>query len=122
MDGAVSREEAEARWRLDLEEAEASSRQTWPGDITAGLSAFERLTLVTEILMPVWNELALKFEETHQQDQPARQTAGDGRGDDDRIGGQDEETEELGVTRSIRSSWPLPQPATGGSGRTWGRD
>ena len=47
MDGAVSREEAAARWRLDLEDAEASGRQTWPGDITAGMSDFERLTLVT---------------------------------------------------------------------------
>ena len=30
MDGAVTREAAAARWRLDLEEAEAISRQTWP--------------------------------------------------------------------------------------------
>ena len=72
MDGAVTREEAAARWRLDLEDAEASSRQTWPRDITAGMSEFERLTLITEILMPVRNELALESEETHQPAQAAR--------------------------------------------------
>ena len=59
MDGAVTKEEAAARWRLDLEDAEAGSRQTWPEDITAAMSEFERLTLITEILMPVRNELAL---------------------------------------------------------------
>ena len=68
MDGAVTREEAVVRWRLDLEDAEASSRQTWPGDITAGMSEFERLTLITEILMSVRNELALAFDEMHQRD------------------------------------------------------
>ena len=76
MDGAVTREEAAARWRLDLEDAEASSRQTWPGDITAGMSEFERLTLITEILMSVRNELALAFDEMHQRDQPAQATSG----------------------------------------------
>ena len=45
MDGAVTREEAATRWRRNLEAAEASSRQTWLGDITAGMSEFERLTL-----------------------------------------------------------------------------
>ena len=98
MDGAVTREEAAARWRLDLEDAEASSRQTWPGDITAGMSEFERLTLITEILMSVRNELALAFEETHQRDQPARQPTGDSHGDDGGSGDQ-EETGETGVNQ-----------------------
>ena len=92
MDGAVTREEAAARWRLDLEDTEASSQQIWSGDITAGMSEFERLTLVTEILVPVRNELALEFEEAHQRDQPARQPIGDNHADDDRIIGQEEET------------------------------
>ena len=99
MDGAVTKEEAAARWRLDLEDAEASSRQTWPRDITNVMSEFERLTLITEILMPVRNELALEFEETHQRDQPARQPSGDSHGDDDRTIDQEEETEELGVNQ-----------------------
>ena len=99
MDGAVTREEAAARWRLDLEDAEASSQQTWPGEITAGMSEFERLTLITEILMPVRNELALEFEETQQRDQPSQQPAGDSRGDDDRTIDQEEETGELGANR-----------------------
>ena len=94
MDGAVTREEAAARWRLDLEDAEASSRRTWLGEITAGMSEFERLTLITEILMPVRNELALEFEETHQQDQPT----GDSHGDDDGTIDQ-EETGESGVNQ-----------------------
>ena len=98
MDGAVTREEAAARWRLDLEDAEAGSRQTWPGDITAGMSEFERLTLITEILMPVRNELALAFEETHQRDQPAHRPNGDSHGDDGGSGGQ-EETGETGVNQ-----------------------
>ena len=89
MDSAVTREEAAARWRRDLEEAEAWSEQTWPRDITAGMSEFERLTLVTEILMPVRNELALEFEEPHR---PARQPGGDSNGDGDRTGYQEEET------------------------------
>ena len=98
MDGAVTREEAAARWRLDLEDAEASSRQTWPGDITTGMSEFERLTLITEILMSVRNELALAFEETHQRDQPAQQPNGDSHGDDGGTGDQ-EETGETGVNQ-----------------------
>ena len=95
MDGAVTREEAAARWRLDLEEAEASSRQSWPGDITAGMSEFERLTLITEILMPVRNELALEFGETHQQDQPT----GDSHGDDDGTIDQEKDAGESGVNQ-----------------------
>ena len=79
MDGAVTREEAAARWRRDLEEAEASSRQSWPRDATAGMSEFEWLTLVTEILMPVRNELKLEVAETRRADsQPARGRHGDG--------------------------------------------
>ena len=99
MDGAVTREEAAARWLLDLEDAEASSQQTWPGEITAGMSEFERLTLITEILMPVRNELALEFEETQQRDQPSQQPAGDSHGDDDRTIDQEEETGELGANQ-----------------------
>ena len=99
MEGAVTREEAAARWRLDLGGAAASSRQTWPGDVTAGMSEFEWFTLVTEILMPVRNELVLEFEETQQRDQPARESSGDSHGDDDRIIGQEEETGETGVNR-----------------------
>ena len=122
MDGEVTREEAAARWRLDLGGAAASSRQTWPGDVTAGMSEFEWFTLVTEILMPVRNELVLEFEETQQRDQPARESSGDSHGDDDRMIGQEEETGRPASTGSIRSSWPLRRPATGGSRRTWGRD
>ena len=99
MDGAVTREEATARWRLDLEDAEASSRQTWPWDITAGMSGFERLTLITENLMPVRNELAPEFEETRQWDRPARQPSGDSHGDDGGTGEQEEGTEEFGVNQ-----------------------
>ena len=99
MDGAVTREEAAARWRQDLDNAETSSRQTWLGDITAGMSEFERLTLITEILMPVRNELALKFEETHQQDQPAPLPTGDSHGDSDSTGDLEEETGEIGVNQ-----------------------
>ena len=94
MDGAVTKEAAVARWRRDLEEAEAHSLETWHRDITAGFSEFEWLTLVTEILMPVRNEYPLDFEEARQ---PARQSAADSRGD----GGEsiDEEfgTEGLGL-------------------------
>ena len=54
MDGAIAKEEAAARWQRDLEEAEADSRQSWPMDITARMSEFERLTLITEILMSVF--------------------------------------------------------------------
>ena len=99
MDGAVTREEAAAQWRLDLEDAEASSQQTWLGEITAGMSEFERLTLITEILMPVRNELALEFEEAHQRDQPSQQPIGDSHGDNDRTGDPEEETGELGVNQ-----------------------
>ena len=99
MDGAVTRQEAAAQWRLDLEDAEASSRQTWPEDITAGMSEFERLTLITEILMPVRNEHALESEETHQQDRPAQQPSGDSQGDDDRTGDQEEETGDISVNQ-----------------------
>ena len=99
MDGAVKREEAAARWRLDLEDAEANSRQTWPRDITNVMSEFEWLTLVMEILMPVRNELALEFEETRQQDQPAEQPSGGSHDDDDRTGDQVEETGETGVNQ-----------------------
>ena len=98
MDGAVTGEEAAARWGLDLEDAEAGSRQTWPGDITAGMSEFERLTLITEILTPVRNELALEFEEGHRRDQPAQQPNGDSHGDDGGSGDQ-EETGETGVNQ-----------------------
>ena len=122
MDGAVTREEAAARRRLDLEDAEASSRQTWPRDITAGMSEFERLTLITEILMPVRNELALEVEETHQRDQPARQPTGGSHADEDRTIDKRTTPEGPASTRSIRSFWPPPQPATGGSTRTWRRD
>ena len=99
MDGAVTREETAARWRLDLEDAETSSRQTWPRDITAGMSEFERLTLIAEILMPVRNELALEFEDVHQRDQPARRPTGDSHGDGGGTGDQEEDTEELGVNQ-----------------------
>ena len=95
MYGTVTREEAAARWLLDLEDAETSSRQTWPVDITAGMSEFERLTLIAEILMPVRNELALEFGETHQQDQPTGDSNGDGGG----TGDQEEDAEELGVNQ-----------------------
>ncbi len=99
MDGAVTREEAAARWRRDLEEAETISLESWPRDITAGMSEFEWLTLVTEILMPVRNELALEFEETQQRDRPDRQPAGDSHGDNDRAIGQDEDTGGPGVNQ-----------------------
>ena len=89
MDGAVTRQEPAARWRSDLEDAEASSQQTWPQGVTAGMSEFERLTLITETLMPVRNELNLEFEEADRRDQSARHPTGDTDGDDDRtvIGG-----------------------------------
>ena len=97
MDGVVKREEAAARWRLDLEDAEANRRQTWPGDITAGMSEFERFTLITEILMPVRNELTLEFEETHRRYEPASHDPVGNYGDDDRTLDQEEETGELGI-------------------------
>lgn len=89
MDSMVTREEAAARWRLDLADAAADSRQAWPGAITARMSEFERLTLVTEILLPVCNDLV---PETGETDRTAQQKGDDG-GDID----QDEETEEPGV-------------------------
>ena len=91
MDSAVTvtEEEAAARWRQDLEDADGSSRQTWPRDITAGMSEFERLTLITEILMLVWNEFALESGETHQ---PVGQPTGDSHGDDHRTIDKVEET------------------------------
>ena len=89
---AVTGEEAAARWRRDLEDAEADNRQSWPPDITARMSEFERLTLLIEILMPVRNELALAFEDTQQRDRPA----GDSHGDGDGTGGE-EDAEDPGV-------------------------
>ena len=96
MDGEMAREEAAARWRKDLEVAEARSRHTWPQGVTAGMSEFERLTLITEILMPVRNELALEFEETQR---PARQPSGDSHNDGVGAGDQQEEAGEIGVNR-----------------------
>ena len=99
MEGAVRREEAAARWRLDLEDAEARSRQTWPLDIAGGMSEFEWLTLITEILMPVRNEHALGFEETHRRYEPAPHDPVDSNGDDDRTIDQEEDAGELGVNQ-----------------------
>ncbi len=99
MDGPVTREEAAARWRRDLQDAEAGSRQSWPVGFTVRLSEFERLTLITEILMPVRNELALEVDDTQRRDQPARQSSRDSHGDDDRTIGQEEDTGELGVNQ-----------------------
>ena len=79
---AITRAAAATRWRRDLEGAEAGSRESWPVDITAGMSEFERLTLVTEILMP-------ELEETRQRDRPAWQPTDD----------QEEDTEELNVNQ-----------------------
>ena len=93
MDGALTKEEAAARWRLDLGEAEADSRHAWPENLTAGMSEFERLTLITEILLMVRNELALEFEEALQLTQ---QPSGDSHGDDDSNTGEEDET---GVNR-----------------------
>ena len=87
MDSAVTREEAAARWRRDLEQAEASDEHTWPGDITAGMSEFERLTLVTEILTPVRNELMPEAGETRH---PDSRPAGDSGGDDGGTGGEED--------------------------------
>ena len=91
MDNAVTREAAAARWRRDLEQAEASDEHTWPVDITVGMSEFERLTLVTEILMPVRNELMPEAGETRQ---PDSQPAGDSGGT-----GGEEGAEDPGVNR-----------------------
>ena len=96
MDGAVTREEAAALWRRDLEEAEASSRQTWHRGTTAGMSEFEWLTLITEFLAPVRNELALEFQETRRRyDSGCHDPAGGHGGS----GGREEESEEAGVNR-----------------------
>ena len=86
---AITRAAAATRWRRDLEGAEAGSRETWAVDITAGMSEFERLTLVTEILMPVQGELMPELEETRQRDRPAWQPTDD----------QEEGTEELNVNQ-----------------------
>ena len=67
MDGALTKEEAAARWRRHLEAAEAGSRQTWPRDVTAGMSEFEWLTLAAEILDPVLGGLALALEEEAEE-------------------------------------------------------
>ena len=94
MDGAVTREEVAARWRLDLAGAEANSRQSWPQDITTRMSEFEQLTLITEILMPVRNELALEVEDTQQREQPTGDSHGDGGGT-----GDEEDAGVLGVNQ-----------------------
>ena len=99
MDGAATQEEAAARWRLELEDAEAGSRQSWPQDVTARISEFEWLTLITEILMPVGNEIKLEFDETQQQEQTIGQPIGDSHGDDERTIGQEEQTGALGVNQ-----------------------
>ena len=91
MDGTVIKEEAATRWRRDLEEAEADSRRSWPIDVTARMSEFERLTLITEILMPVRNELKVELEETQQRDRPSRLPT--------EVQDQEEENGELGVNR-----------------------
>ncbi len=98
MDSVVTREEAAARWRRDLEGAEAANRRSWPRDVTARMSEFERLTLLTEILMPMRNELKLEVEDTQQRDQPAGRPAGDGYGDGGGTG-DEEDTEDLGVNQ-----------------------
>ena len=95
MDGAVTREEAAARLRRDLEQAEASDEHTWPEDITAGMSELERLTLVTEILMPVRNELMPEAGKTRQANSDP---AGDSGGDDGGTGGE-EDAEAPGVNQ-----------------------
>ena len=72
------------------------SRQAWPMDVTARMSEFEQLTLVTEILMPVRNELALEFEETRlRYESPSHDPAGS-HGEEGETDDQ-EETGELGV-------------------------
>ncbi|MCY4364642.1 MAG: hypothetical protein OXE17_00210 [Chloroflexi bacterium] len=98
MDGAVTREVAAALWRRHLEEAEAVSQQAWPRDITARMSEFEWLTLITEIIVPVRNELALGFEERRRQFEPASRDPVGGHGDGDGTGEQ-EETGELSVNQ-----------------------
>ena len=69
-----------------------------PGTSPPECPSFERLTLITEILTPVRNELALEFEEGHRRDQPAQQPNGDSHGDDGGTGDQ-EETGETGVNQ-----------------------
>ena len=98
MDGAVTREEAAARWRLDLQEAESSDEQTWPRDITARMSEFERLTLITEILAPVRNELAPELEETRLRYETPSHDPADSHGDDGETDDQDD-TGGLGVNQ-----------------------
>lgn len=87
MEMAVTREEAEARWLLDRRTAEAGSQQAWPGDVTGRMSEFEWLTLASEILMPVWNELTPDFGEARQENRRDRQPTEDGHDDD---GGMEE--------------------------------
>ncbi len=99
MDGAVTREEAATLWRRDLKEAASRSEQTWPLDIAGGMSEFEWLTLITEILMPVRNEQALGLEETHRRYEPAPHDPVDSNGDDDRTIDQEEDAGELGVNQ-----------------------
>ena len=96
MDGAVAKEEAAARWRRDLENAETGSQETWPWGITARMSEFERLTLITEFLAPVRNELALEFEETRLRYEPPSHDPAASYGDDGETDDQ-EDTGELGV-------------------------
>ena len=100
MDGAITREQAEARWRRDLDGAVARSEQDWPREVTSRMSEFEWLTLVTESLMPVRNELRLEFQETDQRDEPARQAPGGGHDNDGGTGEEreGEENEALGVS------------------------
>ena len=76
------KEEAAARWRLDLGTVVAGSQQTWPVDVTARMSELEWLTLVTEALVPVWDDLTPEFEEAHQQNQPDQRPGEVGPGDD----------------------------------------
>ncbi len=95
MDGAATQEEAAERWRRDLEEAEASSRKSWPQDITARMSEFEWMTLITEILIPVGTEIKLEVEDTQQREQPT----GDSHGDNEQTVDQEEETGELGINQ-----------------------
>lgn len=78
MEKAVAREEAAARWLRDLRAAETAIRRAWPRDITARMSEFELLTLVSEILVPVWNDFRLEFEETPLRDQPDQQPGDNG--------------------------------------------
>ena len=92
MDGTVTKEEAAVRWRRDLEEAEASSRQSWPRVVTNRMSEFDQLTLITEILTPVRNELPLEVDDTQRREQPTGDSHDDGGGT-----GDEDDAGELGV-------------------------